>query len=285
MTENEFKDDYKIVEDVVGPQKTGTLSDTMIEKLSKEHSLLIETEFCSNSIKQCCYELRASEIYYELNENIQPGKKVATNGDYILIKPNQIVVIISKEKLNIPANIVGRILTKGKLFSIGLLPVNTYADPGFRGNMGIVFSNLSNNYIKIYPDEPIAKIEFSKLINRVSKPYSGQHGYESGIWPIPTDMILNTDEIKKDKRISNSDISELTETFGKKLGTILKRILWFEKGFIFSMVLYVTVTLILLGLLQNNLIETINGIWVGVATNCIWLFSQLILSLVGRWKK
>lgn len=285
MTENNFKDDYTIVEEIVGKKETGTLSDTMITELSNNHQLLIETDFYPDSIKQCCYELRASETYYELNENRQPEKQVANNGNYILIKPNQMVVIISKEKLNIPANIVGRILTKGKLFSIGLLPVNTYADPGFKGNMGIVFSNLSNNYIKISPNEPIAKIEFSKLITRVKKPYSGQHGYESGIWPIPTDMILNNDEIKKDKRISNSDVSELTESFGAKFGNILKRILWFEKGFIFSMTLYILVTLVLIGLLQNNLIETINGIWVGVATNGVWIIGQLIISLMGRRKK
>jgi len=195
------------------------------------------------------------------------------------------IVIISKEKLNIPDNIVGRILTKGKLFSIGLIPVNTYADPGFKGNLGIVFSNLSNNYIKIYPDEPIAKIEFSKLINRVARPYSGQHGYESEIWPIPSDKILTNSEIRKDPRISNNRILELSDTFGEKMGTILKRILWFEKGFIFSMVLYITITLVLIGLLQNNLVETINGIWIGVIANCVWLFAQVMINLIGKYRK
>ncbi|BBM18946.1 hypothetical protein G15_2617 [Enterococcus avium] len=285
MSVNRIVENYKIVEDYVGSTNSGTLNDSMIKLLSEKHKILIEKHFCSDYVKQCCYELRASNTYYKPYESESSRKVVVKKGDYILIKPNQMVVIISKEDLNIPDNVVGRILTKGKLFSIGLLPVNTYADPGFRGNMGIVFSNLSNNYIKIYPDDPIAKIEFSKLIDRVSEPYSGQHGYESEIWPIPTDMILSKSEIKKDKRISSIQINELSEIFGEKIGSILKRILWFEKGFIFSMVLYVVVTLILLGLLQNNLIETVNGIWVGVVTNCVWLLGQVIINIIGRCKK
>ncbi|MBO1096829.1 hypothetical protein FQS90_09865 [Enterococcus casseliflavus] len=275
----------EIIEKITGEGKTGTLNDSMIKELSEGYKILIEKEFSSDYVKQCCYELRASNIYYKPYENESSRKVVVGENDYILIKPNQLVVIISKEKLNIPNNIVGKILTKGKLFSIGLLPVNTYADPGFRGNMGIVFSNISNNYIKIYPDEAIAKIEFSKLIEKVSQPYSGQHGYESEIWPIPVDMILSKREIRKDKRISSSQIVEISEMFGEKLGAILKRILWFEKGFIFSMVIYVIVTLILLGLLQNNLIETVNGIWVGVITNCVWLLGQVVINIIGRYKK
>src|SRR5690606_30072793 len=132
---------------------------------------LITEEFEEKNIKQSCYELRASNIYYDINS---ADRKIELKEDeYILIKPKALVVIMTYETLEMPANILGRILTKGKLFSVGLLPVNTYADPGFSGRLGIVFSNLSNNYIKITPKESIAKIEFSKLENNVERPYHG----------------------------------------------------------------------------------------------------------------
>ena len=46
--------------------------------------------------------------------------------------------------------------------------------------------------------EYFAKIEFSKLQNAVLNPYKGQHGYQTQIWPIPSEMILSEEEIKKD---------------------------------------------------------------------------------------
>ncbi len=52
---------------------------------------------------------------------------------------------------------------KGSLFSIGLSHVATYADPGFKGNLGIVTQNLSDKYIVPPPGEQIAKIDFTQL--------------------------------------------------------------------------------------------------------------------------
>ena len=81
-----------------------------------------------------------------------------------------------------------------------LLPVNTYADPGFQGNLGIILHNNSINYLKIKEDELIAKIEFSALQHPVQKRYNGQHGYKTKIWPIPVEYSLTNDEIKSDNK-------------------------------------------------------------------------------------
>src|SRR5690625_5182082 len=178
----------------------GSLNDKDIKRLCNNGKLIVE-EYEEKNVKQACYELRASNIYYDVTTS--DIKITVEENNYILIKPKQLVVIITKEKIELPADMLGRILTKGKLFSVGLLPVNTYADPGFSGNLGIVFSNLSNNYIKIKPKEAIAKIEFCKLEHPVEKPYTGQHGYETGIWPIPKDLILTKEEIMSDERIKS----------------------------------------------------------------------------------
>src|SRR5262249_11293192 len=160
----------------------------------------------------------AGSVYYELDGVTKSRNAIRHElggpSEYVLLKPRQFVCVITLESLRLPANILGRILTKGQLFSVGVIPVNTYADPGFEGNLGIVLTNISNNYLKIKQNDPIAKIEFSKLRQPVEKPYVGQHGYQTKIWPIPVDMILTEAEILADPRIKNP-LEELERVSGK----------------------------------------------------------------------
>lgn len=245
---------------------SGTLPDSDIVNLCNQ-GILISENFEPQNIKQACYELRASNIYYDLNDN---NKRYVLDDDkYILIKPKQLIVVITKEVLAVPNDILGRILTKGKLFSIGLLPVNTYADPGFFGQLGIVLFNLSNDYLKIYPEESIAKIEFSKLIIPVSTPYRGQHGYQTKIWPIPNEMILSEDERIKDSRIK-SPVDEVAITHGPYMGIVLKRIFKFERYLLLAASLYLLLSLLLIYALQKtDWISPMVAIILGVGSNII----------------
>lgn len=129
-----------------------------------------------------CYELRLGTVYYDLTEGkrrieIQPGESV-------LIKPGHRVVLITHEELLVPHDMFVRVVSKGSLFSVGLSPVATYADPGFTGNVGIVTQNISDRYIVLPTLEPIAKAEFTRLEGPVDQPYAGQHGFRTKIWPI-----------------------------------------------------------------------------------------------------
>lgn len=200
----------------------GTINDVNIISQS-EKGLLIAEEFCKENVKQACYELRASKTYYELTDTQGKQKRDLNNGQYILIKPKQNIVVITLETIRLPSNVLGRILTKGSLFSVGLMPVNTYADPGFDGKLGIVFHNSSNNYLKIYPEESIAKIEFTKLSEEVARPYNGQHGYQTNLWPIPEGMVLSKDEIKNDVRIG-STFEEIESSYGSEVAKVTKLI-------------------------------------------------------------
>ena len=247
----------------------GTLTDEQINDFCDKKELISEN-FCKDNIEQACYELRASNIYYDLADGNK--KHQLDDGDYILIKPKQLVVIITKEKLNFPQNILGRILTKGKLFSIGLLPVNTYADPGFCGKLGIVFNNFSNDFIKIKPDDSIAKIEFSKLNQPVNDSYTGQHGYQTEIWPIPEDMLLTEEEKKGDSRIKDFD-EEIELSYGKDMAKIIRRVFKYEKYLIFSGITYLVFSLILISILTftgKPIVSPIFTISLGVISNIIF---------------
>lgn len=125
----------------------GTLVDTDI-KLYAKRGQLIKENFEEQNVKQACYELRVGNYYYDLNDY---NKRYEINEeDYIVLRPHQRCVIITLEKLFLPEDILGKIFAKGSLFSLGIAPVSTYADPGFYGRLGIVLHNTSNNFLKFY---------------------------------------------------------------------------------------------------------------------------------------
>ncbi|WP_169719910.1 dCTP deaminase [Marinobacterium litorale] len=262
----------------------GTISDTEIKRLCSSNRLIVEN-YDERNIKQCCYELTASNIYYELSDVKSPPRSLVENNGYILIKPKQNIVVITKEVINLDRDMLGRILSKGKLFSIGLLPVNTYADPGFHGNLGIVFYNSSHDYIKIFPGERIAKIEFSKLKTPVDNTYHGQHGYQTEIWPIPTNMLLTEDEIRKDSRIRNK-AQEIEVSYGKDMAAIYRKLfVYFRSTIVAACLFFIAMILLISSLAQGDKVDTGITILFGVASNIIVSLATFLITAIGNRKK
>lgn len=226
----------------------GTLSDRQIKTMVR-NGLLISDEYSEECVQQACYELRVGTDYYELGSTTK--QRVTSEFGNVLLKPHQLTVVLTRESVNIPHNIVGRILTKGQLFSVGILPVNTYADPGFQGKLGIVMYNASHNYLKIPFEKPIAKIEFSQLSDGVEKLYSGQHGYQTEIWPVQKSLILSNADALQDTRVSSIK-DELLDSYGIEIVDLLQRIENAERN---SKLLAVAAGVCILGLLLTILLK------------------------------
>jgi len=261
------------------PLEIGTLNDTQIEDHSRNGQLIVN-DFEPAQIRQACYELRSGNIYYDLTD----GRKkysVSNDGD-ILIKPHHMVVIITLEELRLPPDILGRILTKGSFFSLGLSPVNTYADPGFSGRLGIVMFNTSHDYIRIPIATSIAKIEFSKLSCAVKRPYSGQHGYETSIWPIRDDLILTEEQINQDSRIMNP-IDELAMQHGELFGNLVRRVLRYERRILVFAAVFLIVNLLVLWTLQGTQFQvTAATVMLGIISNLFTLVITLLATNLRR---
>jgi len=249
----------------------GTLNDERIEKLCSK-GILIAQNYNKKNIIQACYELSAGNIYYDIGDNFKRIDIVESKFDYILIKPKQSVVIITREELKIPDDIIGRVLTKGKLFSIGLLPVNTYADPGFQGNLGIIFHNNSVNYLKLKEGSTIAKIEFSALQEPVTKPYSGQHGYKTNIWPIPVEYILTQEEKNTDTRIKSIP-QEINQIFGDRYTGVITRLLTVEKKLLIAAACYFLFSILLIAFFikdnDSKWLANLLAVGLGLVSNII----------------
>ncbi|MBT8226972.1 MAG: hypothetical protein HKP61_13265 [Dactylosporangium sp.] len=220
----------------------GLLTDSDIKREAAA-GRLITKNFVPENANQASYELRAGQVYYDLSAG---GVQTKLNGSakYILVKPHQSIVIITEEYLALPSDVVGRVLLKGRLFSLGLLPVNTHADPGFRGRLGIVLHNFSFNHVRISWRESIAKIEFERLHARVENPYTGQHGHGTGIWPLASDSILNPATVKKEGS-GESFIEEARRAFGPELAGAFDRVFRYEHRLLVAIVCYISLSIMI----------------------------------------
>lgn len=202
-----------------------TLSNVDIEAEIKSGRLL--TGIDEKMVEGSSYQLRLGNVYYDLSEN---GKRFELKvNQKVLIKPGHRVVLITQEEFDIPSNMVSRIVSKGSLFSVGLSPVATYADPGFSGKLGIVTQNFSNHYIELSQGEPIAKADFTMLNQPSTKLYKGQHGFQAEIWPIKTHLQKSHREVAHDERVFSEEnealalLPEATRVIIRQLET---RVLW-----------------------------------------------------------
>jgi dCTP deaminase len=245
--------------------QTGTLTDGDIIRLASAGELITKG-FDANFVKQACYELRTSEVFWDVASDAENKRVVVKSGRGYLLKPNCCVVCIVAEHIHLPSNVLARILTKGRLFSIGILPLNTYADPGFAGRLGITLFNSSKRYILLKPGEPVAKVEFTLLPRAVDQPYRGQHGYETEIWPIASHLFADIEDPAIAELI-RSPAEELEASYGTEVGRMYREIQ------IYSRVVWLQLLAIIIGfsvlIAVHDRVDLVSSLILGIFANFI----------------
>ncbi|ARS66138.1 hypothetical protein CN204_17975 [Sinorhizobium meliloti] len=233
----------------------------------------------TTGVAGACYELRMGSVYYDLTEG---GTRFALKqGEAALIKPGHRVVLITAEELAIPDNILVRVVSKGALFSIGLSPVSTYADPGFNGNLGIVTQNISDKFIELPQGEPIAKADFNELSAPAARPYQGQHGFQVGIWPIKTQLQKSYRDVQKDPRV----FSEKEEAFALlPLATrvVIRRVEITQIWTLIAVFLALFVNTASLFLISGQWVDQVWGILGNLAASGIIALAALAVNIFRR---
>lgn len=258
-----------------------TLSDAQI--LERVHGSGLITHFDLARLGAASYELRMGDIYYDLTES--DARIDASSLGSILIKPGHRVVLITKEQLEIPYDLLARIVSKGSLFSIGLSPVSTYADPGFVGQLGIVTQNMSDRYIQLSLDEPIAKIEFSLLSSVTSRPYRGQHGFHTQIWPIKHQLQRSHAQVATDPRVQ-SEIREANKIIPAATVAVIRKIQARQQFLDALLIGLILLNSIMLLLVSTDRIEFATAILTNILSSVlVGVISYLARSGVGNGTK
>ena len=97
-----------------------------------------------------------------------------------ILHPGEFVLGLTLEWVELPNDLVARLEGKSSLGRLGLLIHSTagYVDPGWRGNLTLELSNVSNLPIALYPGMRIGQISFQVLSSPVERPY-GSPGLRS----------------------------------------------------------------------------------------------------------
>lgn len=118
------------------------------------------------------------------------------DGDGFILHPNEFALGSTKERVEIPADLVGRVEGRS---SIGRLAVVVHAtagfvDPGFQGHITLELSNLGNVPVKLYPDMRISQIVFHETKSPAELPYGQERGSKYQSQNKPTPSRLGIDE-------------------------------------------------------------------------------------------
>ncbi len=254
-----------------------TLSDNDIAAEITANRLI--TNGVSTGLAGACYELRMGNVYYDLTES---GKRIeVSDGERVLIKPGHRVVLITAEELNVPADILVRVVSKGALFSIGLSPVATYADPGFGGHLGIVTQNISDKFIELPQGEPIAKADFTRLSGTVRRPYKGQHGFQAGIWPIKSHLQKDYSEVSEDPRV-RPEIDEALALLPLPTRTVIRRIERTQFWTMIAVFLTIAMNTIFIFLVEGKILDQFYGIVGNLIASGIIALGAVIANILRK---
>ena len=134
---------------------------------------LVITPFDTKSVQPASYDLHISDHFLV---EAPVSDKVAYSYDYPVVydevrtsvftlDPSAFCLATTNEHFIIPNTLAARIEGKSTWGRLGLLIHCTagFVDPGFKGNLTMEISNISNNTIELIKDQPIAQITFVTL--------------------------------------------------------------------------------------------------------------------------
>ncbi len=99
---------------------------------------------------------------------------ILEEGGRLILHPKEFVLGITKEKIKIPADIVGYVDGRSSLGRLGITAhiTSAWVDPGFEGRLVLEIANLGKMPVIIYPDMRVAKLLFFKMTSPAEKPYN-----------------------------------------------------------------------------------------------------------------
>lgn len=114
-----------------------------------------------------------------------------TSTGVFVLEPKDFVLAATKERVRIPADLVGRLEGKSSLARLGLIVHTTagYVDPGFNGNLTLELFNANNRPIVLREGMAICQISFIQLTSPAENPYNGK--YQDSVGPVESMYYRN----------------------------------------------------------------------------------------------
>ena len=154
------------------------LSDKKIRELATSAGLL--EPFDEERLQAVSYDISSGNVamvYQPLAEAVDLRNKNQvelvtrkvdiTNGYHI--KPGEYILVKTREKFSMPANMTAHIRPRTTFTKFGLIVSDQHMNPTFKGYLYLGLYNATPNIIDIYPNLNIAQMVFEEITGEISK--------------------------------------------------------------------------------------------------------------------
>lgn len=144
------------------------LSDNSIKELVEKIKLI--KPFNEKQLTPNGYDVSIEKI-----ERIN-GENTKEKDDKYYIEPGEYFIVLTKEKVNMPKNIVGRLSIKTKFARKGIILSPGVVDAGFIGKLNLCFYNANGIPVAIEKGRTIVQLVFEKMEKDSEKTYEQRSG-------------------------------------------------------------------------------------------------------------
>jgi len=161
------------------------LSDKDVKQHLKEGKLKVEPLDIEKQIMPVGIDLRLGnefKMFKKDIEHIDPSKDdledtmeavIVEDGKSLMLHPGEFVLGVTKEFVQLPDNIAGRIDGRSSLGRMGIIVHSTagHVDPKFEGKLTLEITNIGKLPVMIFPGMKFCSIIFEKISSPVEKDY------------------------------------------------------------------------------------------------------------------
>ncbi|MBN2250542.1 MAG: dCTP deaminase [Candidatus Altiarchaeota archaeon] len=143
------------------------LSRERISRLVREENLI--DGYSEESLTGSGYDLRAGRFYTLKGEtSLSASARILPTAEEvdaseIRIKPGGYILIETMEKVNMPKNLMARILPRSTLFRGGCSLITAVVDPGYFGTLTLGLKNLSECDFRLGKGARVGQIVFEEI--------------------------------------------------------------------------------------------------------------------------
>lgn len=116
------------------------------------------------------------DVSVENIEAINNSNKILSRETDFFVPKKTTFIVLTVEKINMPANVVGRLSIKTKYARKGLILSPGVVDAGFSGKLNLCMYNANDQPIEIEKTKPIVQLVFEKMEGTSEKTYSERSG-------------------------------------------------------------------------------------------------------------
>ena len=154
------------------------LSDKMIRDLAINQNML--EPFDEKKLQAVSYDISSGNVvvvYKTIDRSIDLRNKglvelVTRNVDITAgyhIKPNEYILVKTKERFSMPANLTAHIRPRTTFTKLGLTVSAQHMNPEFQGYLYLGLYNATPNIIDIYPNLTIAQMVFEEITGEITE--------------------------------------------------------------------------------------------------------------------